>query len=330
MKNLKIASIFTVVLTSVIFLASCAMQVDAQDDTYLTVDINPSVELIVNKREKVIYANPLNEDAEILLAEIDVVGMDLEDALDLIIETATILGFIDPEAEETFVYISSISKNSDIAEKMKERAKEHINNAFGNRLMMGRAEDKGYIPAFVAEAQSLGVTPGFLFLAQKAVEASDELLLEDALAMTVEELQAILKQAREAHKEVVQQLRTDFLEARQALFDIYLPQIQALEAEIAEKEALLVEVSEEDKAVLEADISQLVLDLEALKLEFREAVKALRDEFIEQGKTIREQMKSEFQQRRDQFQQRYQAFLDKNQARRDQIRDRINQWQNRP
>lgn len=330
MKNFKFVLSFTVLFTAIIFLASCAMQMNAADDTYLTVDINPSVELIVNKREKVIYANALNEDAEVLLAEIDVIGMDLEDALDLIIETATVLGYIDPEAEETFVYVSSISKNTDLAEKINERAKEHINKAFGNRMMMGRAEEKGYMPAFVTEAQAYGVTPGFLFLAYKAVEASDELILEDALTMTVEELQSFIKIARDAHKEVIQQLRTDFLEARQVLFDQYLPQIQSLEAQIEEKEALLLEAAEEEKAAIQVEIDQLVLDLEALKLELREAVAALRGEFLEQGKAIREQMKEEFQHRKDQFQQRFQEFVQKNQERKDEIKNRISQWQNRP
>ena len=342
MKTFKWILSFIVIFSGVFLLASCAQSVNAQDDSYVTIDINPSVEIIVNRREKVVYANPLNEDAEILLAELELEGMDLDEALDLIIETAIELGYIDPESEDTYVSVSSISENPEMAEKMKERAKEHINNAFGKRFMNGQAKDKGFTQEFILEAETYGVTPGFLFLAKTAVVVSDELLLEDALLMTVQELQAILQEAKVEMREVAQGLKEEFLSARKVLFDQYLPQLETLrttlseketelvelEESLVQKEAELIEALEENKQAIQAEIdainqqidalelemNTLKSDLEALKTEFMDQVKALRDEFHEQSKALRDQFRELAQSRRKMFEDRVRQFFQQHQG----------------
>lgn len=359
MKSMKWIFSFVILLGAVVFLASCATSSNAQEDTYLTLDINPSIELIVTPREKVVYANPLNEDGEILLAELDLIGMQLDDAMDLIIETAIELGYIDVDAEETFVQVSSVAKNTEIGDKIRERAKEHINNAFKDRMMMGRAEDKGFTPEFLAEAESYGVTPGFLFLAQKAVIASDELLLEDALLMTVQELQAILKEARQDMRVVAQALREEFLTARQALYDTYYPQMEEIRIDIAAKEAELetlqanllakqaelTEALEENKATIEAEIAAIEADilvvegeiqallssLESIREEFHAAVTSLREAYLVETEQLRAQIREMFEHRHEVHAGHAQEVIEERRQQRDEIRERIENWQkNRP
>lgn len=355
MKSFKWILSFAIIFGAVFMLASCATAVSAQDDTYLTIDINPSVELIVNKREKVIYANPLNEDAEVLLADIDLIGMDLDEAVDLIIQTAIELGYIDTEATETFVSVSTISQNSEMGEKIRERAKAHINEAFSKRYMMGRAEDKGFTPEFLAEAEGYGVTPGFLFLAKAAVEVSDELLLEDALLMTVQELQAILQEAKAEMREVAHALREQFLTDRQALYDLYFPQLEtlhqeletkeaellALQESLAAKEAELLEAAEENKSAIEAEIvtinaeiealnleiNSIKTDLEALRLEFHEAVKDLRDQFHADSEALRTQIREMIQNRRSMHEDKVRQFFQNHQNDDEEEQERIRNWQ---
>lgn len=355
MKSLKWIISFAVLFGAVLMMSSCAQSVSAQDDTYLTIDINPSVELIVNKREKVIYVNPLNEDAEVLLDGIDLIGMDLDEAVDLIIQTAIELGYIDTDAEETYVKVSSISENAEIGEKIRERAKEHINNAFSKRYMMGKAEDKGFTPDFLAEAESYGVTPGFLFLAKSAVEVSDELLLQDALLMTVQELQVILQDSKAEMREVAHALKDQFLSDRKALYDLYFPQLEViqtdlalkeaelldLEGNLADKEALLLEAIEENKPAIEAEIvsiqaeieaakvelDTIKVNLEALRLEFHEAVRALRDEFHEQSEALRNQIREMVQNRRSMFEAKVREFFQNHQGDNEEDKDRIRNWQ---
>ncbi|MCR3906701.1 MAG: hypothetical protein NUK62_06755 [Tenericutes bacterium] len=347
MKKIKYVFSFLFLFAGLLIVAGCANTVSAES-AYVTLDINPSVELIVTPSEKVVYANPLNEDGEVLLAELDLVGLDLDDAIDLVIQTSIELGYIDVDAEEeTIVSVTAISKNNEIGDTIRNRVKEHVNNAFKNRAMVGRAEDKGengYVPAFLEEAQSYGVTPGFLFLAQKAVYLSDELTLEEAVEMEIDELQAILREAREEHKEVAMALKDEFMTAREALFDEYLPQIQESGAEIEDLEAQIedlearIELGEEDVEALEAELADLEAQLAelqeafaVLREEFKEKLMAIRDEFLQETQAMREQVRQMHQHLKDVNQERVQEFRDEMESRRDELHERIEEFQrNRP
>ncbi|MDR4969380.1 MAG: hypothetical protein RG740_07155, partial [Acholeplasmataceae bacterium] len=286
MKKMKYAFSFLFLFAGLLIIAGCANTVSAEN-AYVTLDINPSVELIVTPKEKVVYANPLNEDGEVLLADLQLVGLDLDDAIELIIETAVELGYIDvDEEEETIVSVTAISKNSQIGELIRNRVKQHIDNAFLERGMVGRGQDKGengYVPAFLEEAQSYEVSPGFLFLAKKAVFVNDELTLEVAVEMEVDELQAIIREAFEDHKEIAHTLKDEFLAARQELFDEYHPQFENYEAQIEDLEMQIVdleaqiELGEGDVEALEAEKADLETQLAALQEEFA----TLRAEFKE-------------------------------------------------
>jgi len=340
MKKVKLVLSFAFILFTAIAIVGCASSVSA-NDTYVTLDINPSVELIVTPKEKVIYVNPLNADAEVLLVDLNLVGLDLDVAIQVIIDTAIELGFIDVDSEETIVSVTAISKDAAIGEKIREQVKAHINNEFKDRALMGRAEDKGFTPTFLVEAEAYGVTPGFLFMAKSVVFVSDEVLLEDALEMTVPELQAILREAKEARKEVVFALREEFLAARALIFDEYIPQIQALEAElelnaevIAALELELAEADEADKADIQVELdvaletkATLEADLEAVKTAFRDEFKAIREEFHAQSLVLRAEIREMYQHRMDINKAKVEEFLNQMQQRRQELKEAIDQFQ---
>lgn len=59
------------------------------------IDVNPSVELSVNKAEEVVKANALNNDAQIILDDMDLKGVDLDVAVNAIIGSMLKNGYID-------------------------------------------------------------------------------------------------------------------------------------------------------------------------------------------------------------------------------------------
>ena len=340
MKKVKLVLSFAFILFAVIAIVGCTNSVSA-NDTYVTLDINPSVELIVTPKEKVIYANPLNEDAEVLLVDLNLVGLDLDVAIQVIMDKAIELGYIDVDSEETIVSVTAISKDAAIGEKIKNQVKAHINNEFKDRALMGRAEDKGFKPEFLVEAEAYGVAPGFLFMAKSVVFVSDEVSLEDALDMTVPELQAILREAKEAHKEVISTLREEFLAAKELIFDEYLPQIQALEAElelnaevIASLELELAEAEEAEKADIQLELdaaleakATLEADLEAVKVAFKEEFATLREEFHAQSQALRAEIKEMHQHRKEINQAKVEEFVNQMQERRQELKETIEQFQ---
>jgi hypothetical protein len=327
-KNFKLLITFLFVLSVGLLVVGCT-DLNAAEDAYVTVDINPSVELIVTPRDKVIYANPLNEDGELLLLNLTLVGLNLDEALELIIDEAIALGFIDVDSEEpAIVSIDVISKNSELGEKVRTQAKEKINNAFVDRAMVGRAEDKGFVPEFLAEAESYGVTPGFLRLAKSAIEVDDLLTLEEAVLLTQEELMDILKEARQANQEVRHQLREEFHAQRQLIFDEFHPQIAVLEEEIAVLEAL-IEAGEGDLEAYQVELDEKLAALEALVTEFRQQMTALRTQFHEDSEALRAQMMLQKEVLREALRPHVQEFLDQREQRREDMMDQINDFQGR-
>lgn len=316
MKKLTYVLSFVFVLATVLVVVGCTESgVSAStDDTYVTIDINPSIELIVSQKEVVLYANPLNEDGEILLSNLDLVRLPLSEATDLIIAEAINLGFIDIDSEEVLVSVSAISNDPEIGDRIRDRLKEHINDAFLNRAMMGRAQDKGFTPEFVAEAETYGVTPRFLFLAKSAILVDDTLTLEDALALPQADLLEMLETAKQANREVAQALKDEFFAARQLIFDEYLPQIQELEAQIE---------------AAEGDTTELQAELDALVATFHDAVSQLRDDYHLQTEGLRSEIQAQRELRMQEHMGQVQAFMNRLQTRKDEMQDEIEEFQDR-
>lgn len=323
-KSRILLSIFTV-LTMVVVMVACSSTVSASD-TYVTIDINPSIELIINKNEEVIHANALNEDGEVLLSAIDLIGLSVDDAMDLIIETAIELGYIDIDSEETLVSVSTPSEN-DQGQMIKNRVKEAINNAFLNRGLMGKARQKAFSEAFVLEAESYGVTPAFLSLAYSVTYVDDTLLLDDALLLSTEALTDILKEAYEEAKEVAQTYRAEFIEERDEIRALYHDDIVELEAMIvAQQEA--IDSSADDTSALEAQLQVLQAELEQLKNQKNEEIQALRDTYLALTLDMRETYQNIKTQRMSEYREEVQNWLSRRSQIRQALKDAIKQYQN--
>lgn len=329
MKNLKFVLSFIVLFAGVVTMVGCETALQAEELSYVTIDINPSVELIVSPNDKIVQANALNEDAEVLLSELDLIGMDLNDAVDLIIQTAIELGYISvDEDEQTFVEVSTISCDDALREKIHENVKEHINNAFEKRGLLGKSQEKTFDQVFIDEATSYGVTPEFLFLAYQVVELNDTYTLEQAVLLSEEAVFEIVKLAREQKQGLVLEVRNQFFQDRQELFDSYMPQIQSLEAQIVDVQTQIDALENgADATTLQATLDDLNIQLLALKETFHGEVAMLRESFKTQRNTFEELFKQEKQQRKEQHQEQVNQFNEETKERQNRMQDRIDAFQ---
>ena len=89
-------------LAVVFTLAACAdLGKNSQaSEIIVGIDINPSIEFTVDENDIVTSFNLVNEDALILCADVEFIGMNVEEAIELFIQLATEAGFIDVEAED--------------------------------------------------------------------------------------------------------------------------------------------------------------------------------------------------------------------------------------
>lgn len=87
---------------------------DQRVEAVIGIDVNPSVELNINRKNKILQANALNQEGEAVLAGMDLIGVDLNVAVHAIIGSMVTNGYLDEPDNAILVTVSndSISKAS--------------------------------------------------------------------------------------------------------------------------------------------------------------------------------------------------------------------------
>ncbi len=119
---LSIATLFTVC-------SFTGCKNDAPEATRMTVDINPSVEFIVDKDNKVVSATALNDDGSVILAGEAFVGKTSDEAVQLVVSLATETGYIvkgEASADKNNINIS-VSGDTKFAKDIYEKAEKKVN-----------------------------------------------------------------------------------------------------------------------------------------------------------------------------------------------------------
>lgn len=136
-KKIAIVLLAALMLTASLGLTACSAK---EKYTRMTVDINPSVELMLDKDNKVVSATALNDDGSIILAGEALVGKPAEDAVEMIVSISTDTGYIvkgNVSADENTVTVS-VSGHTKNAEKLKKAAEQKVNAFFEKHDIAGK------------------------------------------------------------------------------------------------------------------------------------------------------------------------------------------------
>lgn len=108
----KKATIISLVFVGIVVICAVALiifsGITANDYNYVQLEVNPRVEFIVDKNFKVVSFRPLNEDAEIILSDVNYKGMDIENASTSFLDICAQTGYIDVDGENNAVNITVI------------------------------------------------------------------------------------------------------------------------------------------------------------------------------------------------------------------------------
>ncbi len=199
-------------LLLVVGLSACTNATNEVDAYYVAIDINPSIEFVVDGEDNVESFIFLNDDAAALCADLDFIGMNVDEAVTLFIDTATEAGYIDPEGDDNAVLITVIGDDEEdeqALEQIRTRLREHVQAQFMKRNISAAVISENYTQGeLVTQANELGVSPGKLKLALSAQVVDETLVLDELLELPVKQ---ILAKVNEAHAEAWQ----TFTETRQ-------------------------------------------------------------------------------------------------------------------
>ena len=129
--------------------------------TYVSFDINPSVELGVNAFDVVVSVDAVNEDGEALIEGQDLLGKDSEEAIENLVDSAIDKEYIQDDGSS----VISVVVESDNEEKATEKSdvyEEHVNKAVMRRLKEAIVYKDCSDLGLRTEAKDLGISPGKL------------------------------------------------------------------------------------------------------------------------------------------------------------------------
>ena len=141
----RLASIFiicTLILTAISFTACSNAKPEEGVVTRMTVDINPSVEFMIDDQNKIISVTALNDDGSILIVGEEFVGKTPDEAVEMMVTLASDTGYLvkgNAEASENTVKIS-VSGDSEYAEQLEKNVTEKADDTLKALDINGKVE----------------------------------------------------------------------------------------------------------------------------------------------------------------------------------------------
>lgn len=123
--------LFAIALSAISFTSCSTAKPEEGSVTRMTVDINPSVEFMIDDENKVISVTALNDDGSILIVGEAFVGKTPEQAIEMMISLASDTGYLvqgNVDASENTVKIS-VSGNSKYAEQLQKMLAKKASDA---------------------------------------------------------------------------------------------------------------------------------------------------------------------------------------------------------
>ena len=176
MKKLVCLFIAVAMILSSLALVSCSADAPSEDTvTRMTVDVNPSVEFMVDADNKVVSVTALNDDGSIIIVGEQFVGKTPEEAVELMLSVAADTGYLvsgNVEADENTVKIS-VSGDTRYAEKLLSDVQAKATSTLEKLDIEGKVEKAEALATEALRELALSTS---LYTAEELAEMDEEQL----------------------------------------------------------------------------------------------------------------------------------------------------------
>lgn len=243
--------------------------------SYVSLDVNPSIEYIANRFDRVLRVKSVNDDGEEILKEIKLDNLkhhSIQNALAATVEQISEAGYFS-QTDEGGIVIATSAKDQGKAEELAQSLQLTVQGEIDQNGDNVQLEVISVIPDRVKEAQELGVTPGKLNLVEKLQQNAvdpDSIILEEWLNKPVKEIMKATKDYRKASDTAEPEADTDANASDAENTDAQTDEASdkaAKEQEKAEEKAEKEQKKAEDKADKAQDKSDKAQDKSSDKSE---------------------------------------------------------------
>lgn len=187
---ISIAAVLAIVITA--GFAGYGMAKFETADTIVSFDVNPSIEIELNKNEKIIRANARNDDGEKILGGMDLTGSDLSVAVNAIIGSMLRNGYLDEISNSILVSVDSgdEKEGARIEKMLMEEIKLILSGQSFNASVLSQTVKTNKEIEKLAE--EYGITKGKAQLIQQIIKANPKYTFKDLAPLTINELNLII------------------------------------------------------------------------------------------------------------------------------------------
>ena len=157
-------------------------------DSVISLDVNPSIEITTNNKDRVIDVVARNADAETIIGDMDFKGSDIDVALNALIGSLLRNGYIDEAKNSILVTVDN--KDHEKGEALRQKLIDEIS------MLLGQDGIEGAVLSQVTEedqslqelADEYDISLGKAQLIEEIVNSSDRYKFEDLIDLTINEL----------------------------------------------------------------------------------------------------------------------------------------------
>lgn len=159
--------------------------------SYISIDVNNSIELSLNRWDTVIQASPYNEDSAEILEGVSVKGMAYTDAVELIVESKA----MQPSSDDTSALTITVASDS---AKKEEKIKSGIEHCAGYQNYGGRSctSNVELIDEAHGNGMSFGKYAAYLLLSQY----DSKITLDECRKMKMAEINELISRHENSEK----------------------------------------------------------------------------------------------------------------------------------
>lgn len=157
----------------------------------ISLDVNPSIQITVNRNEKVLDVDALNKDAEIVLGDMDLEGSDINVAVNAILGSMLRNGYLTADANTILVSVNS--KDAAMGAALQKKLNAEIGKIlsgsnFSGAVMSQTVTDEETLRSLADEHD---ISVGKAQLIQKILAADNHYVFADLAKLSVNELKLL-------------------------------------------------------------------------------------------------------------------------------------------
>lgn len=161
--------------------------------TTVSLDVNPGIEIEVNKNEKVLSVTPLNDDARIVVEGLDFKDSSLNVAVNALVGSMLKHGYLNELANSILVSVEG-SNSLALRQKLSNEINAILSSAAFNGAVLSQAIDAD--AELAAMAEEYGITIGKAQLIRSIIKINDTYTVKSLVSLNINELNLLLESGK--------------------------------------------------------------------------------------------------------------------------------------